>query len=118
MREIDPNILKDLKLGAILSGRLSETHVKTLQAAPFIFFDNLAEVSISYNLVTNSEASVPGLGSVVKFTMLFQETYKPDAYHDKRVEALVGTVKTLLWPDIDIVIVDSDGKNLKNVKHS
>jgi hypothetical protein len=118
MRQVDPNILKDLKTGAILSGRLSEMHVKTLQTAPFIFFDDIAEVSVSYNLVTTPEASVPGLGSMVKFTLSFKEKYKPDQYHEKRLQALIGTVHTILWPEVEVIVVDSDGNNFKDVKHS
>jgi hypothetical protein len=118
MHEIDPNILKDLKTGAILTGRLSEVHVKTLQTAPFIFFDDLAEVSVSYNLVTDSEALVVGLGSKVKFTLTFKEKYKPDKHHEKRLQALIGTVHTILWPEVEVIVVDSDGDNLKDVKYN
>jgi hypothetical protein len=118
MYQIDPNILKDLKTGAILTGRLSEVHAKTLQVAPFIFFDDLAEVSVSYNLVTNPEALVPGLGSTVKFTLNFREKYKPDQHHEKRLQALVGTVHTILWPEVEVIVVDSDGNNFKDVKYN
>ena len=118
MRQINPDILKDLKKGAILTGRLSETHVKTLQTAPFIFFDGLVEVKISYNLVTDSKGLVSGLGSTVKFTLDFGSKYEPDQYHKKRIQALVGTVHTILWPEVEIAIVDQDGNNLKNVESS
>ncbi len=118
MREVDSNILSDLKKGAILTGRLSEAHVKTLKTAPFVFFDGLKEVSVSYNLVTSGEATVPGLGSTIKFTLNFVDKYEPDQHHEKRYQALVGTVHTILWPEVEVIVVDSDGNNLKDVKHS
>ena len=118
MRQVNSEILKDLKRGAILTGRLSEVHIKTLQSSPFVFFDGLLEVKVSYNLVTDGSAEVPGLGSTVKFTLDFGSKYEPDQYHEKRLNALFATVHTILWPEVEVVVVDQDGNNLKNVEFS
>lgn len=118
MREIDPDILKDLKRGAILTGRLSDVHVKTLQSAPFIFFDGISEVKISYNLITDPSAQIPGLGSTVKFSLDFGSKYEPDEHHEKRLNALFATVHTILWPEVEVMVVDQNGNNLKDVKYN
>jgi hypothetical protein len=115
MRQVNPEILKDLKKGAILTGRLSEVHVKTLQSAPFVFFDGLLEVQVSYNLVVDGAAEVPGLGSTVKFTLDFGSKYEPDQYHEQRLNALIATVHTILWPGVEVIVVDQEGNNLKYV---
>jgi len=115
MRQVNSEILKDLKKGAILTGRLSEVHVKTLQSAPFVFFDGLIEVKVSYNLVFDSAAEVPGIGSTVKFTLDFGSPYEPDQYHEQRLNALIATVHTLLWPEVEVIVVDQEGNVLKNV---
>lgn len=115
MQQKVKDILTDLKKMVILTGQISDPQIKTLQACPFIFFDNLDNVSISYNIVTDTSGDMPGLGSKVNFTLNFKDKYEPDQHHDKRIQALMNTVYTMLWPEVEIFIVDQDGKNLKNV---
>lgn len=111
----DQSILNDLKKGAILTGRLSEVHAKTLQSSPFVFFDDLKKVEVSYNLVTDHEASEPGLGTKVSFKLTFEGDWKSQEHLPKRVEALLNTVKTILWPSVEISIFDDKGRSLLDV---
>jgi hypothetical protein len=106
-----PEILNDLKRGILLTGRLSEVHVKTLQAVPFIFFDEVGSVSISYDISTDTSGAMPGLGSKIAFVISFKGDYQPDLLKD-RVAALKNTVKTILWPEVKVIVEDSKGKNL------
>lgn len=109
---IDPGILQDLKKMVILTGEISSVHEKTLKTAPFIFFDDLAEVSLSYDIKTSADASTPGLGSRISYTLSLPEDISSDPILDKRVDALKKTVQALLWDDVEISIFDKSGRDL------
>lgn len=108
--------LSDIKKGAILTGRLSEVHVKTLQTAPFIFFDNLKEVRITYDLAPEADAAVPGLGSRVSFKLFFLEDQTQSDNLEKRTSALVKTAKNIMWESTEVTIFDQSGRDLLDVK--
>jgi len=108
---VEQQILEDLKKGVLLTGRLSEVHEKTFRMIPFIFFDEVSKVEISYDIVTDSNGSMPGLGSKIVFTISFKDGYDPDLL-DKRVGALRNTVKTTLWSEVEVKVFDGKGKLL------
>lgn len=102
--------LEDLKKTAILTGRLSDVHEKTLKHAPFIFFDELSKVEISHDITTDSAGGMP-MSSRVIFTLSFKEGYEPDLVN-QRVQALKNTVHTILWPEVVVSVFDQKGKSL------
>lgn len=113
---VNETVLSDLKRMTILTGKLSSVHEKTLKSAPFIFFDNIEKVSISYDIKTSSEASLPGLGSKISFTIAFSESPSDDPILEKRTEALKNTVQTLLWKEVEVYILDQSGNDLCLIK--
>lgn len=104
--------LDDLKKGVMLTGRLSEVHVKNLKNYPFIFFEELKSVEMSYNIVTDPTVSAPGTGSFVRYK-LDVDVEKNLSYMEKRLQALKGSVQTLLWPSVQVIVVDQTERELK-----
>lgn len=99
---MDNNILDDLRKMVLVTGQLSSVHVNTLRSAPLVFFDNLDHVKISYNIDTENPVS-----SVVEFQLVFNSDHIKDDIWEKRVDALKNTVKTILWKDIKINIIET-----------
>lgn len=108
---MNQQVLEDLKRGVILTGRLSEVHVKTLKTAPFIFFDELEKVELSYDINTDPAAAVPGVGSKVIYTLHFLNDFE-NGMLNERVSALVKTTKHMLWPDMSVLVLGKNGKKL------
>lgn len=93
--------LEELRKITLITGRLSEVHIKTFEKSPFIFFDNLEKVEIHYDIKTD-ERSSSGL-SWIKFE-LYGENLDTQDLLGKRVNALKKTVKSLLWNEIDVIV--------------
>jgi hypothetical protein len=114
--------LENLRRGVILSGQLSEIHVKTLKMLPFIFFDEVETVEIDYDIKTIKDEPVRGLDPIyndssIKFTISFKDLEKTDTTYDidlldKRLHALTKSVHTLLWPQVSIVVQTDNGIEL------
>jgi hypothetical protein len=105
------DLLKDLNKGVILTGRLSEVHVKNLQNYPFIFFEGVESVEISYNIITDPNQSLPGVGSVVRFKIKMDKE-KNQSIMEKRLDALKNSVKHILWPSVSVIVVDENEKEI------
>ena len=92
----DLNNLKDMtKLGAFF-GRISEVHVKNMQSFPWIFFNDLKEVKLDYNIATKKEDS-----SIVSYDLQI------DGENDnlsKRYEALESAIRGLFWKEVKIEV--------------
>lgn len=108
--------LDDLKKGVIFSGRISEVHVQNMSKLPFIFFDNLEEVKVSHDI--SPESTV--IGSHIAITLKFKEGMQQQDNLKHRTEALVKSLQYIFWKDLEVTVIDTDGKNytdiLKNVK--
>lgn len=107
--------LEDLKKMVMLTGRLSDIHIKTLQSAPFIYFDDLGSVEIDYEITTDFSEEHRAKNSYVNFKLNFNDRYEPDAHHQNRLLALVKTVQGLLWKEIRVEIKDQEGRDLNDV---
>lgn len=59
--------LKDLYKGCVLTGRLSEVHIKNMQTYPFGAFDGVTEVATSYDIVLDPSQELMGKKSKVKY---------------------------------------------------
>ena len=108
---MNQEMLEDLKRGIILTGRLSEVHIKTLKTAPFIFFDEVEKVEMSYDINTDPAAAVPGVGSKVIYTLHFLNDFE-NTMMKERVSALVKTTKHMLWPEMSVLVLDKNGKKI------
>lgn len=104
-------VLQDLKKIVMLTGQLSEVHVSTLKNSPFIFFDGLKKLELSYDIKVGDTAGMPGMGSKVAFVLHLDKS-TPNDFMEKRVSALKKTVHAILWPEVMVSITDENGKDL------
>jgi len=108
--KIDESVLKDMKKAAVMSGRLSELHVKNIQMYPFVFFDNVTHVDIDYNIDMSQESSQ----SYMNFSLKMKKKPKNILNLDKRMQALRSSIETLLWSGIKIS-VSINGQDVEDV---
>ena len=89
--------IKELTKLNLLFGRISEVHVKNLQSFPFIYFNDLTEVKLAYDIATKRE----GFSSVTYDLIITKE----NDLLPKRFEALSTAVKAIFWEDISVKIL-------------
>lgn len=108
-------IVTDLKKLVILSGRLSEIHIKNLQLFPFAFFDNLQSVELVHDL--DIEKDREGQMSV-DYRLKFKKGCSKIDNLPLRCQALEKAVKNLLWNEVEVGIYKNKSKKRlnKNVK--
>lgn len=112
------NVIKDMAKLILVSGKISEVHVKNLQMYPLIYFDGVKEAKIDYDLSHKADALVdkdnnltvnaPQRNNVVSYHL----TMHPNALNlnlVNRFGALEASVRTLFWKDV-IVELYMDGK--------
>lgn len=80
----------------MFSGRLSEVHVKNLQSFPWIFFNDLKEAKLDYDIATTKEGS-----SLICYDLVLD---KENDSLSKRYLALESAVKALFWKEIKVKI--------------
>jgi hypothetical protein len=95
-------ILDELNKGALLSGRLSETHVKNLKLFPFVVFDHVDSAEIDYDIVTDPGEIAAGKKSKIVYRISLNEPQQGDV--EKRVAALANFVRGLMWAGIEVSV--------------
>lgn len=110
--------VKDMASLIINSNRISEMHERNMKLYPLIFFEGVKKVNVDYDLSYNKEIEVdkdnnmtikkPTNSTYISYELEIDET-KENNNLDKRFEALVKSLKTLLWSDL-IVKVSFNGK--------
>lgn len=88
---------------ALFLGRIPETHIKSLEAFPFIYFNGVTEVKLDYSVETSNKAA-PTLFS---YSLLFSDDASNNHMH-KRYKALEQAVRDLFWKEALIEIKISD----------
>lgn len=99
--------LKDLTSLGVFSGRISEVHMMNLKNFPWIFFDGLKEVSITYDVEQMKEN---------KGTIQYDLTLDADNDHiQERCLAVEAAVRSLFWKEMKVVISISKTEVFKSV---
>lgn len=104
--------LKELAQLSLLANRISEIQEKNLKMFPFVFFEELKEVRIDYDLGhgVNENTKEVYHKSHVSYYLTVEEKTNNDINSNinKRFLALESSVRTLFWKDIIIKIYIND----------
>lgn len=88
---------KELKKLMIVSGRLPETHWKTIQSYPFIFFNDVSEAKLEYSVaIKPSEHTV--------FHYELSTNIESNNCIEKRYKGIEKAIKDLFWKEAQIKI--------------
>lgn len=108
--------VKDMAKLVLVSGKLSDVHVKNMQMYPLIFFNAVKEAKIEYDLSHKADALVdkhndltiktPYRNNVVTYYLSLDEKSQDNL--DKRFSALEASIRTLFWNDIAIEVFFND----------
>ena len=106
--------IKDMAKAVLLSGRLTEMHVKNLQTYPFIIFNGLEEAETVYDINTNREAQNDVHSSVDYYISFKKGSKQPNKQESiKLIGYLTNAIATLLWHGIDVRVFNKKtGKQL------
>lgn len=95
----------------IASGRLSEIHEKNLKAYPFIFFEQVSEVKIDYDVSVQHDVDVdkesnltikkPKQACHVTYYLTLNEAPNKSGLK-RRIETIQNSVKALFWKDLNV----------------
>lgn len=98
-----PSIVEEHKKMVIMTGKLSDFQLENLKKWPFLLFDELAAVNITYDftkLVAESEELSPG---TVQFDFKFKTDTKLDRdFTKKQLETLTLWTKFLFWKETEV----------------
>lgn len=114
--------LREMAKLTVLSNRLNDIQVKNLQSFPFVFFMDVNQVEISYDLTNSMDVTTEEDKEEVeiKYDIVAEGkaqhiTYKlaiPDmTFNDqlpKRLKALEGSVRNIFWNDLKVHIYIND----------
>lgn len=109
--------VKGMAALVINSSRLSEFHQKNLQMFPFVFFDQVKEVKIDYDLAVRHDVDVDKKNNLTIKKPLqhcfiaYYLTLNEDANKEnlqRRFETLQNSVRNLLWKELAVEIYFND----------
>lgn len=120
--------VKGMAALVITSNRLSEFHEKNLKMFPFVFFEQVKEVKIDYDVSVRHDADVDNKNNitvkkplqhcfVAYYLTINEEANKQNL--PRRFETLEGSVRNLLWNGLPIEVYFNDKivyKSRKNGK--
>lgn len=75
-------------------GRVSEVHVKNMKSFPWMFFNDITEVQLDYNIGVKREDI-----SWISYNIL---TSKDNDQLSKRYSALEAAVRALFWKEMEV----------------
>lgn len=107
----DQSILKDLNIGTIITGRISEVHVKNMEQYPFIFLDDVEEFRIDYDIITDATNATPGKKSTVSYTVKFKSGNPPGTLREGAGN-LQKALSVLFQTEINLIIRDQNSQVL------
>lgn len=109
--------VKGMAALVINSARLSEFHEKNLKMFPFVFFDQIAEVRIDYDLAVRHDVDVDKKNNLTvkkplaHMFVAYYLTLNEDANKNnlaRRFETLENSVRNLLWKELAVEIYFND----------
>ena len=95
--------IKDLAKAVLLSGNLSDIHIKNIQTYPLIIFNGVEEVEAHYDINTD-RSTVRETPSFIEYHLTFKKgTRQPKKEElEKRMKYLTDAIATLLWTGIEV----------------
>lgn len=98
-----PSIVEEHKKMVIMTGNLSDFHMENLKKWPFILFDELERVDLTYDftkLVAEEEQLSPG---TVQYDFIFKQGTKLNREQTKkRLETLSLWTKFMFWKETEV----------------
>lgn len=107
----DLSLLKDLNMGMIMTGQLSEIHLKNMKTYPFIFFDNIDEIQMGFDIIVDPANVVPGSKSTVVYGIRFKDDKLPNNLQEG-YENLCKCLNALFMREVRVLIKDHLGQLL------
>lgn len=106
-------LLSEMARLTTLSGRISDVQIKNLQMFPLVFFNNVTECRVDYDLSHKSDVledtdgkliiNAPTRNNYVAYYLELDEANNT-ADLDKRYTALEQSVRNLFWNDVSVEI--------------
>lgn len=88
----------DLTKLMLFFGRIPETHIKSLESYPFIYFNDLKEAKLDYSIATKDKN-----GETI-FSYALSLNLESNDHLDKRYKALEMAARSLFWKEAKIKI--------------
>lgn len=126
MSDANPkDVVKGMAALVLSSGRLSEFHEKNLKMYPFIFFENVKEARVDYDLAVRHDVEVDKANNIeikkplqhcfVAFYLTIEEGGTNDNLQ-KRFDAIESSVRNLLWNGLPVEVYFNDKIMFKSTK--
>jgi lipopolysaccharide biosynthesis glycosyltransferase len=96
--------LKEMARLTMLSSRISDVQIKNLQYFPLVFFNDVSEVKIEYDLLPDKSISdePTKCSSLISYYLTIDEPKNDNL--GKRFLALEESVRSLFWDDIKVEV--------------
>lgn len=107
----EKNLAKELAMGSILTGQISEVHILNMKMYPFVFFENLDTATVSYDVVTDPINALPGKKTTVCYTLEFKSKPLSETISEGH-KNIKKALQALFSQEILLVLNDKDGRNL------
>ena len=108
-----PELLSEMARLTALSGRISDVQAHNLQMFPLVFFQDVQEVKVDYDLSHKSDIledtdgkliiNAPTRNNFVAYYIALDESKNTEDL-DKRYLALEKSVRLLFWTDISVEV--------------
>jgi hypothetical protein len=118
------SLLSEMARLTTLSGRISDVQIRNLKMFPLVFFEQVHEVKVDYDLSHKSDVledtsgnlviNAPTRNNYVAYYLTLDESKNEDL--DKRYLALEKSVRTLFWTDLSVEVYFNDKIKYKSVK--
>ncbi len=120
-----PELLSEMARLTALSGRISDVQERNLKMFPLVFFNEVLECKVDYDLSHKSDViedelndkliiNAPTRNAYVAYYLTLDETKNSDL--DKRYIALEKSVRTLFWNDVVVEVYFNGQIKYKSVK--
>lgn len=109
------SLTEELAMGTIFTGQISEVHLKNMKIYPFIFLDDVDEVEIAYDIITDVVNNAPGGKSTVSYSLSFKSGNNPSNLKEGH-ENLTKALSVLFAQPVIVILRDKLGQNLLDNK--
>ncbi len=120
-----PELLSEMARLTTLSGRISDVQIKNLQMFPLVFFEDVKECKIDYDLSHKSDVledpdgklivNAPTRNHYVAYHLILDESVNAENL-GKRFSALEQSVRTLFWSDVSVEVYFNGNIKYKSKK--